>query len=89
MPQISSFLRTAFGIALYMYYGDNDQHHLPHVHARFGGEEGVFDFEGNLIEGTLPRKKRKAVIQWIQDHQGELEDRWLLAIQDLPITPVD
>ena len=38
-----------------MYWVDNKQHHTPHIHARYSGEEGIFDIEsGDLIGGTLP-----------------------------------
>ena len=29
MPSISMF----YGIVVYLYYMDNNQHHLPHIHA--------------------------------------------------------
>ncbi|MEE8410239.1 MAG: DUF4160 domain-containing protein, partial [Myxococcota bacterium] len=37
MPRIAEF----FGIAIYMYWFDNQRHRLPHVHARYGGREAV------------------------------------------------
>jgi hypothetical protein len=36
MPRISEF----FGILIYMYWFDNQQHKLPHLHARYAGQEG-------------------------------------------------
>ena len=50
MPKISEF----FGISIFMYWFDTQKHKLPHFHARYGGEEGVFDLNGNRIEGDWP-----------------------------------
>ena len=49
MPRISEF----FGIAIYMYWFDHQKHARPHFHARHGGEESVFDLDGNCLEGDL------------------------------------
>ncbi len=37
MPVISMF----YGVIVLMYYFDNRQHHLPHIHVRYGDEEAV------------------------------------------------
>jgi len=34
MPIISMF----YGIIIRMYYADNKQHHVPHIHVEYGGE---------------------------------------------------
>ena len=35
MPSISMF----YGIVVYLYYMDNNQHHLPHIHAKYQNDE--------------------------------------------------
>ncbi|MCL1952973.1 MAG: DUF4160 domain-containing protein, partial [Oscillospiraceae bacterium] len=35
MPVISHF----YGIIIRMYFNDTEQHHKPHFHARYGGDE--------------------------------------------------
>lgn len=35
MPTISMF----YGILVLMFYRDNRRHHLPHIHARYQGDE--------------------------------------------------
>jgi hypothetical protein len=35
-----------------MYY---DDHYPPHFHALYESSEAMFDFEGNIIKGFLPR----------------------------------
>jgi hypothetical protein len=41
MPLISSF----YGVLVYLYWLDNRQHHLPHIHAMYAGDEAVFGIE--------------------------------------------
>jgi len=38
MPILSMF----YGIVVRMFSYDNDQHHLPHVHAEYSGDKAVF-----------------------------------------------
>ncbi len=45
MPVISMF----YGILISMYYLDNKQHKMPHIHAGYQGEESVF----NLLSGEV------------------------------------
>ena len=33
---------TFYGILVLMFYRDNRRHHLPHIHARYQGEEASF-----------------------------------------------
>lgn len=78
MPLISTF----YGILIYMYWVDNKRHHTPHIHARYSGEEGIFDIEsGDLIESNLPRPKLRLVQAWIELHRDDLMADWSLAIQ--------
>ena len=39
MPLISAF----YGVLIYLYYLDNKQHKMPHIHAKFQDEESVFN----------------------------------------------
>lgn len=58
MPVISLF----YGLIVSLYYFDNKQHKLPHIHVRYGEMEGVFAIEdGALIEGSLPKNKLKLI----------------------------
>lgn len=52
MTTISMF----YGILMKMYREQGGKHKLPHVHAEYVDYEAVFDFDGNLLEGELPRK---------------------------------
>ncbi len=51
MPLIGSF----YGVLIYLYWLDTRQHHLPHIHAMYAGDEAVFGIDnGELLDGSLP-----------------------------------
>jgi len=63
-----------------MYYLDNKQHNLPHIHVKYQDEEAVISiFDGQLLEGTLKANKMKLVQAWIEIHNEELMADWELA----------
>ena len=86
MPTLSMF----YGIVIMMYYFDNKQHHLPHIHVRYAEFEAVFSIiNSEMIEGKLPQKQRKMVEAWIEIHQDELKANWDLAIEGLKPYSID
>ena len=51
-----------YGIIISMYYLDNNQHNLPHIHVKYQDEEAVISIiDGVLIEGSLKSNKMKLV----------------------------
>ena len=74
MPTISMF----YGILIRMY---NDDHNPPHLHALYGDNQACFDFEGNVIDGHLPKKQKVLVQAWIEIHIEELKANWKLIEQ--------
>jgi len=51
MPAISMF----YGIIAYMYFIDNKQHNVPHIHAKYQEHESVVSIpDGVTLEGSLP-----------------------------------
>jgi hypothetical protein len=86
MPTISMF----YGIIIYLYFFDNQKHHLPHIHAEYGEKEGVFLIEtGELIDGDLPIKQKKLVAAWIEIHKEELLANWKLAVSGQTVFNID
>ena len=86
MPSISMF----YGILIYMYYFDNKQHKLPHIHAKYQSEEAVFGIPaGNIIAGNIAKNKAKLVEAWIEIHQNELLADWELAINGEQLFKID
>lgn len=51
---------------------------MPHIHVLYSGNEAIYDFDGNMIEGYIPRKQQQLAIAWILIHQEELEANWQL-----------
>ena len=55
-----------YGLVISMFYGDNKQHKLPHIHVQYQGIEAMFSIpDGEIILGNLPAKKIKLVQAWI------------------------
>ncbi|MBW8332288.1 MAG: DUF4160 domain-containing protein [Prolixibacteraceae bacterium] len=51
-----------YGIIISMYYLDNKQHNLPHIHIKYQDEEAVVSIlDGQLIDGTMKPNKMKLV----------------------------
>jgi desulfoferrodoxin (superoxide reductase-like protein) len=76
MPVISMF----YGLIVMMYFRDNQQHHLPHIHVEYQGSESIVTIPtGEFLHGDLPAGKRKLLAAWIELHQEELMADWELA----------
>jgi len=77
MPTISMF----YGILILMFFRDNRRHHLPHIHARYQGQEVVVSIEeGGVLDGHIPPKQLKLIQAWIEIHKEELMVNWELAV---------
>ena len=86
MPVISTF----YCLIILMYYFDNKQHHLPHIHVKYGDEESVVSLpDGEIIEGTLRTSKKKLLDAWIEIHRDELMANWELAINGESVVKID
>ncbi len=83
MPEISRF----FGIIIRMFY---DEHNPPHFHVEYSGHKAVFDFDGNVIKGTLTSKTAtKLVREWVDLHVLELEEDWKLATENKAMNKIE
>jgi hypothetical protein len=86
MPVISMF----YGLLISMYYLDNKEHHLPHIHVKYNDQEAVFSIpDGEILEGGIPLNKVKLVKAWIELRQEDLMTDWSLAIKGEPIFRID
>ncbi len=86
MPTISMF----YGIIIRMYFFDNQQHSLPHIHVHYQEHNAIIEIpSGTIIEGKLPKPKQKLVDAWIEIHKDELVADWELAINGEPIFKID
>ena len=56
-----------YGIIISMYYFNNRQHKLPHIHVKYQDQEAIFSIpDGELIGGELRSNKSKLVQAWAQ-----------------------
>ena len=86
MPEIARF----YGIIIKLFFGD---HPPPHFHAVYGEHNALFNIQTlEMIEGDLPQRARKMVMEWAAIHQQELMNNWeLLENNQTPnrIDPLD
>ena len=82
MPVISRF----YGIVIAMYFND---HNPPHFHAKYAGSEALFTFDGNILEGSLPKRAEKFVKEWLVQHRAEIEQNWDNARNGEPLNPIE
>jgi hypothetical protein len=86
MPVISLF----YGLIVSMYYLDNKQHHIPHIHVKYYDFEAVFSIpDGILLEGKLPPNKITIIKAWIELRQEDLLADWSLAVVGEPIFRIE
>ena len=72
MPTISRF----HGIAIRMYLLSSE-HNPPHIHAIYGEDAAAIMIQtGELLDGDLPSKAMKFVLEWIALHRDELLAIW-------------
>jgi len=70
MPEITRF----YGIIIKLFFGD---HPPPHFHAVYGEYIALIDINSlNVIEGDLPTRANKLVIEWAEKYQSELKTMW-------------
>ena len=81
MPILSMF----YGIIIRMYYADNKQHHVPHIHAEYGNDKAVFSID----DGKFPTNKTRLVQAWIEIRREELNANWKLAVNGEEVFKVD
>ncbi len=82
MPEISRFL----GIVIYMYWSE---HNPPHFHASYGDYEITVSINGGVVKGEFPKRALRAVLEWLDRHQGELLENWQLAQSDKQLKPIE
>ena len=70
MPEITRF----YGIIIKVFFGD---HPPPHFHAIYGEYNALVSIESlEIIEGDLPSRAQKMVIDWAEMYQQDLLKMW-------------
>ena len=75
-----------------MYLEVGGPHHVPHFHAYYQDEVGIFSLDPiELMAGSLSKRQQRLVVAWAELHQTELFKDWQLLQEGrkpLPITPL-
>lgn len=70
MPEITRL----YGIIIKLFFGD---HPPPPFHAVYGKYNALFNIETlEMIEGDLPQRAKKMVIEWASMYQNDLSEMW-------------
>ncbi len=70
MPTIA----IVFGVRIIIY---PKEHLPPHLHAKFAEHEAMISIlTGDVLEGSLPRAKLRAVQQWLARHREQVAYIW-------------
>jgi hypothetical protein len=70
MPEVARF----YGIVIKVFFGD---HPPPHFHAIYGEYNALVSIESlENIEGDLPSRAQKLVLEWASLYQQDLLQMW-------------
>ena len=70
MPEVTRF----YGIVIKIFFGD---HPPPHFHALYGESNALVSIESlEVIEGDLPNRAQKLVLEWAALYQQDLLRIW-------------
>lgn len=70
MPEVARF----YGIVIKVFFGD---HPPPHFHAIYGEYNALVSIESlGIIEGDLPGRAQKLVLEWATLYQQDLLQMW-------------
>ncbi|MBN1887174.1 MAG: DUF4160 domain-containing protein [Thermoflexales bacterium] len=72
MPEISRF----YGIIVFMNYRDHDP---PHFHAGYQDYEITVEIQTGTVQGKMPKRALRMVLEWGEEHQDELMNNWQAA----------
>jgi len=82
MPTISAF----YGVIIQMFWAD---HAPPHFHALYGEYEALINVKTlELMQGSLPRRALVLVLEWANQHRGELLENWNLCEKKQPLNKI-
>ena len=78
-----------YGILIRMFFYDTDKHNVPHIHAEYQVHIAVYSiYDGTVLAGELPLRKRKLVVAWIEIHQDDFLADWQLAVNGKKPFPI-
>ena len=85
MPELSRFE----GIIIRMIYKDNAQHSKPHIHAEYAEYKASIAIDGEVLAGSIPKKKLILLQAWMILHEDELYTAWNKAVQSIEFGKIE
>jgi hypothetical protein len=83
-------LSMFYGIIISMFFRDNRQHKLPHIHAAYQDDIAIFSIpDGEIIEDRMKNPQIRLVQAWITLHADELMADWSLAVDGKNIYKIE
>ena len=64
------------------------EHEPPHFHARYQDYEISVEIRSGVIEGKMPKRALKLLIEWAEQHKDELNDNWHRVQEKQPLSPI-
>jgi len=85
-----AILSMFYGIVVSIFFRDNRQHKLPHIHVKYQDDNAIFSIpDAELIEGEMKRPQIRLVQAWITLHADELMANWVLALNKEEVVRID
>lgn len=84
MPKISEF----YGIKIYMYWDYRGPHYGPHFHAAYGEHRAIFQFQGRMISGKMPKTAKSLIKTWALENEEYLYYAWPCAVFKNPLPKI-
>ena len=85
MPELSRFE----GMIIRMLFKDTGQHNKPHIHIEYAEYKASVAIDGELLAGSLPKKKLTLLQAWMILHEDELYTAWNNAVQNKEFCKID
>jgi hypothetical protein len=65
-----------------------DLHEPPHFHARYQDQEIIVEIESGIVTGKMSKRALRLVLDWADQHQGDLAENWRLARARKALQPI-
>ncbi len=86
MPEISRF----YGIIIAMFWERDTEHHTPHFHAIYNEFDCKYEIPSlNILDGRLPNKAHRLVVEWAKIHIKELDTNWKLEVKNESLRKIE
>lgn len=68
---------------------NNGEHNPPHFHATYQDYNAVFNMDGEITDGEMPKRQQKFIAAWAELHKDELLANWELAMSEQPLYKIE